>query len=538
MPIWNRKDILIPEWKNNLWILRRKRCTQRILIVTDTSGSFNAGSSTGLTELIRVLEGNGDVPAAVPATITTVSKATGFSFATASPAVTIANYDQIWLFGFASGAASTNAAEIKTIATFMQAGGGVFATGDHSDIGRPLCGALPRIRKMREWSAVPMSGPTRIDTVNHPGVDGIARNADQSDKFPQTTYPLLDASGAPHPLLRSSAGPINVLPDHPHESECYAPRGTALNGDFSVTGMADFPEFPSVSGAPNGPELVAISMSASLNADKLPVTPRCFGAISAYNGHLANIGRVVCDSTWHHFVNMNLNSSNPYGDVGMYEGTPLAATAAYKQIQRYYANIADYLTPKNRKWCRLFDLVVTELFDYPIFEEIITLPPIPPRFPDFPDWPRAVELGKLVQSSVDGKYGAGTFTAAVEDILDVADLDEKTLLTLNSGLHGALVSAQKRKAKQFDDPNGLMELRLGVVGQVFLAVKNELPENAEEIAKVGEKLLESGKKLIAATVAKSLQEGIAHLRLSYQEDMKLLNSFSAEITSKDVKSKR
>ncbi len=382
-----------------------------------------------------------------------------------------------------------------------------------------------------------MSGPTRIDTVNNPGANGIAQNSDQSDKFPQTTYPLLDASGVPHPLLRSSAGAINVLPDHPHESECYAPRGAAISGDFSVAGMAAFPEFPSVAGAPNGPELVAISMSASLNVDKGAVTPRCFGAISAYNGHLANVGRVVCDSTWHHFVNMNLNSSNPYGDVGMYEGAPLVATAAYKQIQRYYANIADYLTPKTRKWCRLFDLVATELFEYPILEEIITLPPIPPRFPDFPDWPRAVALGKLVQSSVEGKYGKGAFASIVEDILDVADLDENANHTLNAGLHGSLLSQPQRKTKQYDDAAGLTELKLGLVGHVFLAIKKELPDNPDDLAASAEKLRDTSKNLIATMASKFLHEGISYRYQSYQEDMELLKVFAAGIAERPSSTK-
>jgi hypothetical protein len=69
MPIWNRQDVLISAWKRDWYKFLEKRCTQRILIVTDTSGSFDPANSTGLTELIRVLKGSGDVPAAVPATV-------------------------------------------------------------------------------------------------------------------------------------------------------------------------------------------------------------------------------------------------------------------------------------------------------------------------------------------------------------------------------------------------------------------------------------------------------------------------------------
>lgn len=528
MPIWNRKDVLIPVWKWNWYEFLKKRCTQRILIVTDTFQSFDPGKNTGLTELIRVLEGSGDVPAAVPATVTKVSKATGFNFSTASPAVTTANYDQVWLFGFASGVPSSDANEIKALAQFMESGGGVFATGDHSTIGQPLCGALPRIRKMREWAAVPMSGPMRIDTINHPGINGITHDTDQSDPFPQTMYPLLDASSAPHPLLRSPAGAINVLPDHPHESECYAPRGANLVGSFPpapIAGLTPFTEFPTVGGLEHGPQLVAISMSASLNVTKGPVNPRCFGAISAYDGHLANKGRVVCDSTWHHFVNMNLNGADYPGD-GLREGTPLEANAAYKQIQRYYANIADYLTPKNRKWCFIFDRIVVELFEYPIWEEIVTLPELPPLFPDFPEWPRAIELGKLVKTSLTEKYGKGSFDRLVEDMLDVAETGEGVRFALNNNLRLLASQHKERSTKQYDDPVGIEELKLGLIGRVFLALKAQLPDNPEELPKSAERLHESGAKLLGKIVAEGLAEGIKYREMSYQRDLKLIRTLN------------
>ncbi|MCX5955369.1 MAG: hypothetical protein NTW51_02945 [Cyanobacteria bacterium] len=524
MPIWNRQDVLISAWKRDWYKFLEKRCTQRILIVTDTSGSFDPANSTGLTELIRVLKGSGDVPAAVPATVTEVSKASGFNFSTASPAVTTANYDQVWLFGFQAGAPSSDANEIRVLAQFMESGGGVFATGDHSDIGRPLCGALPRIRKMREWAAVPMGGPTRIDTVNNPGIDGVARSSDQSDRFPQTMYPLLDASSAPHPLLRSPAGAINVLPDHPHESECYAPRGTNLTGNFSVAGLAPFTEFPTVGGLEHGPQLVAISMSASLNADKLPVTPRCFGAISAYDGHLANKGRVVCDSTWHHFVNMNLNASNPYGDSGLREGTPPVANAAYKQIQHYFANIADYLTPKNRKWCRIYDMIVVELFDYPIWEEIVVLPEPPRPFPDFPEWPRAIELGKLVKASLSEKFGNGAFDGLIEDVLDVAETGKEVRFAINNNLRLLTSQNKEQSMKQYDDPVGIEELKLGLIGRVFLALKAQLPDNPAELPKSAERLHDSGAKLLGEIVAKGLAEGLKYREMRYRRDLELINT--------------
>jgi len=327
-------------------------------------------------------------------------------------------------------------------------------------------------------------------------------------------------------LLRSPAGAINVLPDHPHESECYAPRGASLAGNFSVAGLAAFPEFPNVSGLEHGPQLVAISMSASLNVDpgKGAVTPRCFGAISAYDGHLANKGRIVCDSTWHHFVNMNLNASNPYGGSGLNEGIPPTANAAYKQIQRYFANIADYLSPKNSKWCRILRIAVVELFDYPIWEEIVALPEPPRSFPDFPEWIRAIELGKLVKSSLSEKLGIGSFDGLIEDILDVAETTENTRFAMDKNL--TLIASQNKEQnlKHYDDPAGIEELKLGLTGHVFFALKAQLPHNPEELLQYADRLHDSGAKLLGEVVAEGLKKGIEFRTLRYQQDMKLLET--------------
>jgi hypothetical protein len=62
-------------------------------------------------------------------------------------------------------------------------------------------------------------------------------------------------------------------------------------------------------------------------------------------GDAAQVGRVVCDATWHHFVNINLNGSgagldpmNGLPRTGLYAfGIP---TPEYLKIQRYYLNTA------------------------------------------------------------------------------------------------------------------------------------------------------------------------------------------------------
>lgn len=522
------KAVIAPKWRGPWLDFLKKRCMQRILVVTDTTGSFDPGSSVGLTELIRVLEGDAEIGLPMPVTVTKMSTASGFNFATATPAVNVANYDQVWLFGFQSGGAGLSVSERKVLMRFMQAGGGLFATGDHSTIGQPLCGGLPRVRKMREWAAVPMNGPNRIDTVNHPGADGIARSADQADAFPQTTYPLLrgvGAAAAPHPLLQSSHGPINVLPDHPHESECYAPRGAELDGNYDLpaepgSAALSVIEFPTVAGVRHGPELVTIAMSASLNADKLPVVPRCFGAVSAYDGQLAGVGRVVCDATWHHFVNMNLNGAG-YGGSGLREGTPLQPNAAYLQVQRYFANIADWLTPKNRRWCWIFDFIVSTVFRYPFLEEVPVIAPPRPLPPD-PPWPLLLQVGQVVSEEATRLGGLGATQRLADDLFMAMELRVQNLLPLMPWI----ASLEQGK----DTQAGLaaadsQELLLGLVGGVFLRTWDSLPADADKLMDSAERQHDLGAKPYREGLVRDLHTGLDALRSRHESQAKAIARF-------------
>src|SRR6185436_12595942 len=64
----------------------------------------------------------------------------------------LSSYDQIWMFAVqrSDGLLLTDN-ELKVIAQFMDGGGGVFATGDHEDLGVAMCGRIPRVRSMRKW---------------------------------------------------------------------------------------------------------------------------------------------------------------------------------------------------------------------------------------------------------------------------------------------------------------------------------------------------------------------------------------------------
>jgi hypothetical protein len=215
-------------------ILLRWPCPQRVLIVTDGSLSFGV-SGFGLSEFVSIVQNGGHTVATARRNGgggTTIPGA--FDFATATTPVTTANYDQLWLFGFSTSPLTAN--EQAVVVQFMQAGGGVFATGDHATIGAGMGVSLPRVQAMRNWSTVPMVDPERHDTVINPGADALKQFDDQADTVAQPMYPVFFSNGGAqsspstwsvHPILRYGSGAVDCLPDHPHESECLAPTPVA-----------------------------------------------------------------------------------------------------------------------------------------------------------------------------------------------------------------------------------------------------------------------------------------------------------------------
>ena len=245
-------------------------------------------------------------------------------------------------------------AEAEAIARFMENGGGFFATGDHANLGSELCGLIPRVRSMRRWwvsgpngepEAPPPLGPTRHDTTR-PGADNISQFEDQSDDVAQEITPQLYSAGLtikqgypanrylPHPLLCSPDGVVKFLPDHMHEGWCEVPGNLAAR-TFKL-GAATVREYPDYNPpnppaghvpAPLEPEVVATGQvlpgitSPAIDTHHVgspdPAQGITFGVIGAWDGHLVGKGRVVVDSTWHHFFNINLTGDRYLEDKNL-----------------------------------------------------------------------------------------------------------------------------------------------------------------------------------------------------------------------------
>lgn len=341
-------------------------CKLRILIVLDFEGTGFGGADFGLQDLLGALA----VPPG-PWVSLEVTKAhrrgdpdadiTDFRFDTHD----LSQYDQMWLFAVERAGSEISEPELRAISQFMDSGGGVFATGDHEDLGVAMCGAIPRVRSMRKWHwpnpgpngepvAPAVDGPNRHDTLSEGNDPGIQLD-DQSDDIPQRITPRLYSRwpwnkfffvSHPHPLLSGPRGPIRVLPDHPHEGECYEPSDLTATFTFDGYNVTEYP-------GGIAPEVVAYSTIVGRTVDALkgPLNPRTYGAIGAYDGHRASVGRVAVDATWHHFFNINLTGE--LGDPGPIKNLGFLATpagqAAFDDIKTYFRNIAVWLArPSNQ----------------------------------------------------------------------------------------------------------------------------------------------------------------------------------------------
>ncbi len=394
-----------------------RECTPKLLVVTD--GSLNGGAGNfGLSRFVATLQAttiHGMMPNVQHRMRDTVQPNGTVVQDAAFDDLDIKTFDVLFLFGFNLTSDALGAPALDRVKRFMQAGGGVFATGDHEDLGTGMCGSIPRVRAMRYWalSETPNAGDSTRLTTNLPGANRIYEFDDQGDSAPQRLYPNFAIGSdyflltpwppgsasrirSPHPLLKMADGSaLDVFPDHPHEGECRIP--TDLGTTFDVDG-ATVPEWP----RPwwfgfARPRAVAHTMSAGNGFDaaqggpKSAVEPRSFVSIAAYDGHVAAVGRVVTDATWHHYININLNGM-------LVLGVP---NASLMRIQRYWANLAIWLMPARVRRCLLPWVVINVLREHPIAEEI--------RIPIDGDPPieQLRLIGLAVVSAIDDQPGFG-----------------------------------------------------------------------------------------------------------------------------------
>jgi len=221
------------------------------------------------------------------------------------------DFDQLWLFGVDVGGGLTPA-DCAGITRFGKRGGGILTSRDHQDLGISFCtlGGVGNAHHFHSKNPEPESGRRTIDDTETPAISWPNYHSGHNGDYQavRSVEPL-------HPVMRNpenASGKIAVLPAHPHEGAVSVPKGAKAR-------------------------VIAVGQST--------LTGRAFNLAVAFDDNGGN-GRAIADSSFHHFLDYNLNPSlgcpsfvtEPAGD-GMSKNS-----AARQDTYAYFRNLAAWLS--------------------------------------------------------------------------------------------------------------------------------------------------------------------------------------------------
>ena len=226
------------------------------------------------------------------------------------------DFDELWLFAVDAGDGLT-VADCQGITRFRQRGGGILATRDHQDLGSSLCtlGGVGRAHFFHSKHQDPDESRHERDDRDTKEISWPNYHSGSNGDYQRVTpvEPL-------HELLRDASSPsgrVEYFPAHPHEGGVGVPEGEA-SARVVATGTSQ-------------------------------VTKRPFNLIVAFetgqDGHGNTLGRAVAESSFHHFVDYNWDTSKgcpsfvaePPGDQIMREPERL------EDVKTYVRNLALWL---------------------------------------------------------------------------------------------------------------------------------------------------------------------------------------------------
>ena len=228
------------------------------------------------------------------------------------------DFDELWLFAVDNGDGLT-VADCQGITRFRQRGGGLLSTRDHQDLGSSLCtlGGVGRAHFFHSQHQDP-------DETRHVRDDQETKDISWPNYHSGSNgdYQPVTPARPVHELLRhdsSPSGHIEYFPAHPHEGGVGVPEGES-HARVVATGTSQ-------------------------------VTKRPFNLIVAFeqeqDGHGHQLGRAVAESSFHHLVDYNWDTSmgcpsfvaEPPGDQIKREPEKL------EDVKAYVRNLALWLAP-------------------------------------------------------------------------------------------------------------------------------------------------------------------------------------------------
>ena len=350
-----------------------------------------------------------------------------------TPAI-LKRYDQVWFFGqqyanfsqwnadYGGPESELTNAEVAALRAWMDAGGGVLITGDHSNdvsarqqflvdptlkgktlnLGRALGVRVPRAGQMRVWVGAPdASAPSYyVDTAGDPNMSMMPK---QEDPIPQSirieqvwrrvgtgsagvfqslNFIFFDDLFRTTPNADYQNTTIDILPDHVHEGAVAVPR-TLDPAMWPARGNYR-PAPQIVAWGTNKAPLRFVATGGTAQREFFRLW-REVGVVAAYDGDYVSVGRIVAHSTWHHHVNVNLvGFRNPDGSPGK----------VLRRLGEYYKNVALWLSP-HRARSGLLYTAITWTARHPHMREMTGAP--------------APMLGAAAASLMSRALGAGTY---------------------------------------------------------------------------------------------------------------------------------
>lgn len=445
------KDLMIhPEYQPAIieWLKPwRLKTYVDILIVVDTEISVSPTNTFGISAVIDLLRTTqvGCMKFRVDIAVRsnesfsvmanpalTEPRYRGFRFNSVNDGVDVIDkYEQVWCFGFKpSNSGSTDDSEIdlplalpatnseleKLDEWMTVKKGGLFGTGDHHFLGASMCRKIPRLGTMRRWTNAdgvpPIGTADRIDTLRPPppvsdyqagGPLSLGNSSHQGDLTVQPIrwtawrshyWPFPFRRKRPHPVLcHPILGPIDVMPDHAHEGLCVPSPNLSANKQFNSE-----PEYPDALGGGVKPQPEIIAYGSNLDSDHWNFVKgeqpgrNNNPMIAVYDGHNAGVGRVATDSTWHHWMDININAMKA------------ADNDDWKKISRYFINLAVWLNPPGFSTKCFYLSVVASHFQHVGFQEF---------------HPKAtiIELGKSLRDHLVLLYGPCWVTEMIWQVI-------------------------------------------------------------------------------------------------------------------------
>lgn len=229
-----------------------------------------------------------------------------------------AQFDELWLFALDVGD-GLSSQDCAGISRFYQQGGGILTTRDHQDMGVSMC-AMPNIGIFHYFhSQQPDPDPSRccIDDIHTTYISWPNYHSGSNGDY-QTIDPIEPL----HELLKnpdSPTGAIQFFPAHPHEGGVGVPPNLAA-ARVIATGTSKISNRP---------------FNLVVAVDR----------IEDDRGNLS--GRMVAQSTFHHFVDYNWDiSCDCPSFVDELPGDGMKDNPqALADIQCYVSNLAAWLAP-------------------------------------------------------------------------------------------------------------------------------------------------------------------------------------------------